>query len=42
MHPWNLPCPTCGAPVGRPCLNAWGYPVGGYHAARVDRARGPR
>jgi len=42
MHPINVLCPTCGAGIGRPCTNAWGYHVAQYHQSRIDLAKGPR
>lgn len=42
MYPNQMPCPTCGAGIGRPCKNAWGYPVAEFHQSRIDLAKGPR
>jgi hypothetical protein len=39
MHPNNVPCPVCGAERGRPCINAWGYPVSQFHDPRINAAR---
>ena len=38
MYPRNMPCPTCGASCGLPCLNPWGYPIAAHHQARIDAA----
>lgn len=42
MYANNVICPTCGAGIGRPCTNAWGYSIAGFHQSRIDAASGPR
>lgn len=38
----DVPCPTCGAPVGETCvaLDPYRYPILGKHKARREAARG--
>lgn len=42
IGPTARPCPTCGAPVGEPCLDRRGAEQDGFHRTRSARAQAPR
>lgn len=39
VGPTAHPCPTCGALVGKPCLDRWGDEQDGFHRTRALRSR---